>query len=49
MQNSAREHLSIIEALLDGNEDQVVAAVEAHLLNSENRTLESLEDYFKTL
>lgn len=49
MQDSAREHLFIIEALLDGNEDQVVAAVEAHLLNSENRTLESLEDYFKTL
>jgi DNA-binding GntR family transcriptional regulator len=49
MQNSAREHLSIIEALLDGNEDQVVTAVEAHLLNSETRTLESLEDYFKTL
>ncbi len=49
MRNSAHEHLAIIEALLGGNEDQVVAAVETHLLNSETRTLESLEDYFKTL
>jgi len=49
MQNSAREHLAIIEALLGGNEDRVVAAVETHLLNSERRTLEYLEDYFKTL
>jgi len=49
LQNSAREHLSIIAALLNGNEDQVVAAVEAHLINSEARTLEYLDDYFKTL
>lgn len=46
---SAREHLSIIDALIGGNEDQVVEAVETHLTNSEKRTLKSLEKYFKTM
>jgi DNA-binding GntR family transcriptional regulator len=49
LQPSAREHLFIIEALLSGNEDQVVASVESHLFKSEERTLKSLEEYFKTL
>ncbi len=49
LQPSAPEHLSIIEALLSGNEEQVVDAVDTHLTNSEKRTLESLEDYFKTV
>jgi DNA-binding GntR family transcriptional regulator len=49
VQPSASEHLDIIEALLDGNEGQVVKALKTHLVNSENRTLKSLEAYFETV
>ena len=45
----AKEHLDIIEALLSCDEDQAAAAVDAHLLNSEKRTLKSLDDYFNAL
>ena len=49
LQKGAREHLDIIEALLNENEDQVVGTMEAHLINSEKRTLKYLDDYFNTL
>ena len=49
LQPSAHEHLSIIDALLSGNEEQVVEAVKTHLTNSEKRTLKSLTGYFETL
>lgn len=49
LQNGASEHLAIVEALLSENENQVVGAMEAHLINSEKRTLKYLDDYFSTL
>ncbi len=49
LQNGAREHLTIIEALLSENEDQVQEAMDVHLINSEKRTLQYLDDYFNAL
>jgi DNA-binding GntR family transcriptional regulator len=48
LQPSAQEHLAIIEALLNCHEEQIVGAVETHLINSEKRTQKSLKNYFKT-
>ncbi len=49
LQNGASEHLAIIEALLSENENQVVGAMETHLINSEKRTLKYLDNYFSAL
>jgi len=49
LQNSAREHLRIIEALISGEEGDVTAAVAHHLLNSEERTLKKLDAYFQSI
>lgn len=49
LQPSAQEHLEIVEALLSVDVDRAVAAVDLHLKNSEERTLNSMDEYFKTL